>query len=167
MNDNKNLKQELDHKIHNIFKDHQAYLDYLLQTKQNFLHRYLETSTDKNLQIQNLDEKTLAAISHEENLGEAFKISAAEIKAGITRLAKSVPREEKPCVQYSLKSIFEDLRGDYGKIIIESKVSWGFPEFKEEVGSYKKKRVLFEYHDPNIFRKELALKFEEACELFS
>ena len=41
MNDINNLKKELDIKIHALFKDNQAYLDYLLQTKKNFLYRYL------------------------------------------------------------------------------------------------------------------------------
>lgn len=166
MNDINNLKKELDEKIHNLFKDNKAYLEYILQTKQNFLYRYLETSTDKNLQIESLDDKTLLALSYESNMGDAFKIADPEIKEGIKSLAKNVPRESKPRVQYSLKTILEDVKGENGKIILEAKVSWNFPEFADDKGSYKKKQIVFEYHDPNIFRKQLALKYEEVCELF-
>lgn len=166
MNDLTNLKKELDEKIHNLFKDNQAYLDYILQTKQNFLYRYLETSTDKNLKIESVDAKTLIAKSYESNLGDAFKISDPEIKEGIKQLAKSVSREKNPCVQYSLKTILDDFRGDNGKIILEAKVNWNFPEFNDDKGNFKKKQVVFEYHDPNVFRKKLALKYEEVCELF-
>lgn len=167
MNDHLNLKKELDEKIHNLFKDNQAYLDYLIQTKKNFLYRYLETSTDQNIKIQNIDAKSLLAISYESNMGDAFKISNAEIKEGIKALAKTIAREKKPQVQYSLKTTLEESQGDKGKIVIESKVNWDFPEFADTKGHFKSKRVIFEYNDPNIFRKELALKYEEACELFN
>jgi hypothetical protein len=166
MNDFTNLKNELTVKIHDLFRDNQAYLTYLLQTKQNFLYRYLETSTDKNVGIESLDEKTFIARSQENNMGEAFKINDAEIKEGIKSLAKSVPREQKPAVQYSLKTTLEELTPERGKIIIESKVNWGFPDFLDHKGQYKMKRVIFIYNDPAIFRKELAIKYEEACEIF-
>ncbi|MBC7711931.1 MAG: hypothetical protein H7177_01230 [Rhizobacter sp.] len=167
MNDLINLKKELDEKIHHLFKDNQAYLDYILQTKQNFLYRYLETSTDKNLKIESVDEKTLVATSFESNMGDAFKIADTDIKNGIKQLAKSVPREQNPRVQYSLKTILDDFRGDNGKIILEAMVNWNFPEFTNAKGLNKKKQVVFEYHDPNVFRKQLALKYEEVCELFT
>lgn len=167
MNDITNLKKELDEKIHNLFKDNKAYLNYLLQTKNNFLYRYMETSSDKNILIEGLDPKTLMATSYESNMGDAFKISDPEIKEGIKTLAKSVPREQKPRVQYSLKTTLEELKEDSGKIVIESMVNWNFPTFEDQSGTNKKKRVTFVYNDPNFFRKELALKYEEACELFS
>lgn len=167
MNDITNLKKELDKKIHNLFKDNKAYLEYLIQTKSNFLYRYMETSSDKNIQIQSIDQKTLMAVSYESNMGDAFKIADLEIKEAIKGLAKSVPREQKPRVQYSIKTILEELKEDSGKIIIESMINWNFPNFEVQKDSYKSKRVSFIYNDPNIFRKELALKYEEACELFS
>lgn len=166
MNDITTLKKELDLKIHELFKDNQAFLAYLLQTKQNFIYRYLETSTQKDIQITNLDQKTFMAQSTESNMGEAFKISDAEIKEGIKSLAKSIPKEQKPAVQYTLKTTLEEFKTDYGKIILEATVNWGFPEFQNQKGQYKTKRVIFEYRDPTIFRKELALKFEEVCEIF-
>ncbi len=166
MNDITNLKKELDEKIHNLFKDNHAYLDYILQTKQNFLYRYLETTTDKNLKIESVDANTLMATSYENNMGEAFKIADPEIKEGVKSLAKSIPREQNPRVQYSLKTVMDDFRGDNGKITLIAKVNWNFPEFNDDKGSFKKKQVVFEYHDPNVFRKQLALKYEEVCELF-
>lgn len=167
INDIANLKKEHDEKIHHLFKDNKAYLEYLLQTKSNFLYRYMETSSDKNIIIQSIDQKTLLAVSYETNMGDAFKTSHNEMKEGIKALAKSVPREDKPRVQYSLKTVLEEFKEDSGKIIIEAMVNWNFPDFEVINGSYKSKRVIFIYNDPNIFRKELALKFEEACELFT
>lgn len=167
MNDITNLKKELDEKIHNLFNDNKAYLEYLLQTKSNFVYRYLETSSDKNIKIKSITPNTLMAKSYESNMGEAFKITDSEIKEGIKNLAKSVPREQKPAVQHSLKTILEDLTVNSGRIIIEAVVNWNFPNFEESKGLYKTKRVSFFYNDPNVFRKELALKYEEACELFS
>lgn len=166
MNDLINLKKELDEKIHNLFKDNQAYLDYLLQTKQNFLYRYLETSTDKNIKIEGLDSKTLMAKSFENNMGEAFKVADPEIKEGIKKLAKSVAKELNPSVQYSLKTILDNFTADQGKIILEAKVNWNFPDFTDIPDAFKMKQVIFQYNDPNIFRKQLALKYEEVCELF-
>lgn len=167
MNDIATLKKELDIKIHDMFKDNQAYLNYLIQTKQNFLYRYLTTSDDKDIKLENVDLKTLQAKSYESNMGDAFKISDLEIKEGIKNLAKNIPRENKPSVQYSLTTTLEDLQVDKGRIVIESSVNWGFPDFLDHKSNCKKKRVIFEYNDPTIFRKELALKFEEACELYT
>lgn len=167
MNDITNLKKELDEKIHNLFHDNKAYLDYLLQTKNNFIYRYLQTSSDKSIQIKSLDEKTLIAESFESNMGDAFKISDKEIKDGIKSLAKSIPREQIPCVRYTLKTTLEDLSVDSGKIEIEAAIDWGFPDFLNQSSTSKKKCVSFTYNDPNAFRKELALKYEEACEIFN
>ena len=166
MNDINNLKKELDTKIHNLFHDNQAYLEYLLQTKNNFIYRYLESTSDKNIQIKNFDSKTLIAESYESNMGEAFKITDKDIKDGIKNLAKSVPRDQNPCVKYSLKTVLEEFLINDGKIIIEASVDWGFPTFSQDDNHFKKKTVTFTYNDPNIFRKELALKYEEACEIF-
>ncbi len=166
MEDLNKLKHELDLKIQNLFRDNQSYLDYLLQTKANFLYRYLETSTDKNLKIENSSLGVLKAESFESNMGEAFKVKDPIIKEGVKELAKSVPKEQKPLVKYSLTTSLEDISANHGKIIIESMVSWDFPEFNLHSKKLKSKRVIFEYSDPNIFRKNLALKYEEACELF-
>ena len=164
MND---LKKEFEEKIKNVFGNDQALMDYFLQTKKNFLYRYLETSSDKDIAILQTDPKTLKAKSFENNLGTALKISAPEIKEGVKALAKSIPKESLPKVEYSLTTHFESLTPNYGKLILEAKVSWNFPEFLEKIGTFKKKTVIFEYNDITIYRKQLALKFEEVCELFN
>lgn len=167
MKDIQNLKKELNEKIHNLFHDNKAYLDYLIQTKNNFIYRYLETSNYKNIQIQSADSKTLIAESFESNMGNAFKHSNKEIKNGIKILAKAVSREENPRVKYILKTTLEDFKNDSGKIIIEACVDWGFPDFLNNKSTSQKRTVDFLYRDPNNFRKELALKYEEACEIFN
>lgn len=166
MEDLTKLKRELDLKIQNLFKDNQSYLDYLLQTKANFLYRYLETSTDKDLKIENSTLGVLKAESFESNMGEAFKIKDPIIKEGVKELAKSVPKEQKPKVRYTLTTSLEDISANQGKIIIESMVNWDFPEFNSHSKKLKSHKIIFEYNDPNVFRKNLALKYEEACELF-
>jgi hypothetical protein len=166
MENTENLKKELDDKIKNHFKDNQAYFEYILQTKKNFIHRYLETSNKENVIIQNLDEKTLVAESFESNMGDAFKISNHEIKNGIKFLAKSIPREKNPTIKYSLKTILNQINENHGKITLIATVDWDFPLFSLEEGKHKSKQVIFDYKDPNVFRKELALKYEEVCDLF-
>lgn len=100
-------------------------------------------------------------------MGEAFKSQDAAIKEGVKNLAKSVPKEKSPRVQYSLKTIIDSAQGDQGNILIEAEVNWDFPDFSETTKNRRIKKVTFSYNDPNIFRKELALKYEEACELFN
>ena len=160
------LKKDLDLKIQNIFQDNQAYLDYLLQTKKNFLYRYLETSTDKNIAILNETEGQLSAHSFEENMGNAFKINDSSVKDGIKNLAKTIPREQNPKIKYSLITKIDNISGNHGKLIIESCINWDFPLFSMDSEKLKSKRVIFEYTDPNMFRKQLALAYEDACELF-
>lgn len=162
----KDLKKEFDEKIHNLFKDNDAYLEYLLQTKKNFLYRYLETSADKDIPIHHATEKSLTATSYENNMGEAFKISDPEIKEGIKSLAKSVSRELNPKVRYSLQTDIVDLKGESGKIEITAEVNWGYPDYQNNPESSKRKKIVFQFQDIAAFRKGLALKYEEACELF-
>jgi len=166
MEDLVKLKHELDLKIQQLFKDNQSYLDYLLQTKSNFLYRYLETSQSQNIDIKNPSPGLLKAESYESNLGEAFKIQNGQIKVGIKNLAKSVPKEQKPKVQYCLTTFIEEMSNNHGRIIITSMVNWDFPEFETHSKNAHSKKVIFEFNDPAQFRKQLALKFEDACELF-
>ena len=167
MNDIINLKKELDEKIHQLFKDNKAYLDYIIQTKSNFLYRYIETSSDKDLKIKSINNNILIAESFEVNMGNAFKISDPIIKEAIKNLAKNTPREDKPAVKYSLKTTIHEILGEHGRIEIEAQVNWDFPEFSPTSQKCKIKKVLFEFEDPSTFRKMLALKYEEACEIFA
>ena len=90
-----------------------------------------------------------------------------KFKDGIKQLAKSVPREDKPAVKYGLKTVLEDIRGEHGKISIIAQINWDFPEYSPSTSKCKIKKVSFNYDDPNTFRKILALKYEEACEIFN
>ena len=167
MNDTNNLKKELDEKIHQLFSNKKAYLEYIIQTKKNFLYRYLETSSDKDISIKSHESNELIAESFESNMGEAFKNADPLVKEGIKHLAKSVPKENKPAVKYGLKTIMEDIRGEHGKISIIAQINWDFPEYSPSTSKCKIKKVSFNYDDPNTFRKILALKYEEACEIFN
>ncbi len=163
---NEELKKELDQKIKTTYSSNQAVLTYFLQTLESFLYRYLETSTDKNIQAMEVAPLKFQAKSYESNMGDAFKISDVEIKEGIKTLAKNFPKEEKPKVQYELSVNFKELNPNHGKLIFEASVNWNYPTFAEELGKFKKKKISFEYDDIGVFRKELALKLEVVCALF-
>lgn len=161
-----NLKKNLAEKTQQHFQEKEAYLDYILQTKNNFLHRYLENSNNQNIIIQRLDTKTLIATSYEENMGEAFRISDLEIKEAVKNLAKLVTKEHRPKIQYTLETILENLSDGHGKIIIMATINWDFPLFPKKTKAAKTKEIIFSYKDPHEFRKYLAIKYEAACELF-
>ncbi len=165
--DKASLQKELDLKIAGHFQVQKSYIDYLVQTQSNFLYRYLETSTDKDLIIKSDDGKTFYAKSFESNMGDALKLSLPEVKNGVKALAKSVPREEKPAIMLYLASEVKSISDNEGVIVLTSIVSWDFPEFNLANNKLKtQKSVVFEFSDPHQFRKNLALKFEEVCSIF-
>ncbi len=164
--DSNQLKNELNEKVQALFKDQSHVLNYLMETKKNFIYRYLETSIDKNVAIELLNDSLLIAKSYESNMGDAFKISHLKIKNGIKELAKSVPREKEPKVEYSFSTEIKNLNGDTGKLIITATVDWGFPLFSKNGESSETKKIEFQFNDGHEFRKKLALKYEEACEIF-
>jgi hypothetical protein len=139
--------------------------DYLFLTMENFFYRYLETSESKNLKVNELGEKHYGAYSFESDMVTALKIQDKEIKYGIMELAKSIPRAQKPMVRYALSVKVHQLTADEGHLDIFTEVNWDFPDFRSE--KKKVKKIPFKYKDLNEFRKFLALKLEEACELFS
>lgn len=159
------LQQELALKIHELYKDQKAFVDYILQTKNNFLFRYLETSLNKNIQIQMPKLNFFLAESFENNMGNAFKTENSNVKEGVKNLAKSVDRALNPQVKYTLSTDVQKISENGGKIIIKATIDWGFPEFNNS-NSQESKMITFIFNDVGQFRKELALKYEEACELF-
>lgn len=159
------LQEELAVKLHELYKDQKNFIEYILQTKNNFLFRYLETSLDKNIQIQMPKLNYFLAESFENNMGNAFKSNNTNIKEGVKNLAKSVDRALNPKVRYTLSTDVQKASENGGKIIITAKADWGFPEFNDP-RSQEAKTIVFDFKDVNQFRKELALKYEDACELF-
>lgn len=159
------LQNELIQKLNGQFKNESVFIDYLISTKSNFLYRYLETSTDQDIQIKASKDNEFSATSYEPNMGNAFKVSHQVAKEGIKELAKTVDRTLIPKVQYSIQTHVNNFNNGSGKITILSKISWDFPNYNQEDKSISKK-VVFNFTDVNQFRKELALKYEEACELF-
>lgn len=106
------------------------------------------------------------AESFESNMVVALKTTNADAKAGIMELARRVPKSEKPLVKYRLQAQVMDLRPEKGHVIITAFINWDFPLFFDKTKTVKKE-VEFKYTDLGQFRKELALKLEEACELFN
>lgn len=163
---NEELQQDFLMKISNLFSNDEAFVEYLFTTKRSFLYRYLETTTDHNINIKALSHNEFVAESFESNMGDAFKSTDKDIKEGVKNLAKQIKREDHPKVQYTLSTKILSFHNAQGKIEIEAAVNWGFPNFDKNTENKKTKSVIFNFSDVAHFRKELALKYEEACELF-
>lgn len=164
MSEERQIKEWQD-KIRETFGDQSKLYEYLFQTMDNFYYRYIETSIDKDLKTSPLAPHLWGAKSTEVSMVDALKIQNSLAKKGIIELAKSVPKSEGPSVQYELVANVEELEADHGKIVFNSCINWGYPDFQDASKQFKK-TVIFKYEDLGQFRKELALKLEEACEIF-
>lgn len=152
-------------KLNAEYGDQSKMYEYLFQTLDNFYYRYLETTINKDLKTTQMGLHLWGANSREDSMVDALKINNPTAKKGIIQLAKTVPKSQGPYVKYELLADVEELRPDHGKIKITAKIDWGFPDFQNEGNSYIKK-ITFIYEDLAHFRKELAQKLEEACEIF-
>jgi hypothetical protein len=157
--------QDWKEKVRVSFGDESKLYDYLFTTLDNFYYRYLETSTHKNLSTHKLGPHLWGAKSTESSMVDALRITNRKAKDGIIDLAKKVPRSEGPMVQYELLVDVEELTADHGVLEIVGVIDWGFPDFEDE-SKRLKKTVHFKYSDLSQFRKELAQKLEETCEIF-
>jgi hypothetical protein len=157
--------QDWQEKVRSAYGDESKLYEYLFTTLDNFYYRYLETTTHKNLRTQKLGPHLWGARSTEGSMVDALKITNREAKDGIIELAKSVPRSQGPLVQYELLVNVEELTPDHGQLEIIATINWGFPDFNNE-NKRMKKTVQFKYSDLSQFRKELAQKLENACDIF-
>ncbi len=160
-------KQILDwqEKVRASLSDEAQLLQYLFQTMDNFYYRYIETTTEKNLKTISLGPHLWGARSIETSMVDALKIKNPMAKPGIIEMAKAVPKAQGPAVHYKLLCDIEKLTPDQGKIRIISGINWDWPDFEGKEKQLEKV-VNFTYSDLGQFRKELALKLEEACEIF-
>lgn len=159
------LIQDRKNKILDTFGDRDNLYRYLFETLDNFFYRYLETSISNDLHTTEILPNVFGALSFESNMLEVLKKPHPQAKSGIIDFAKTVPREKNPTVRFGLWIEIKDLSQDYGKMKIVSEINWGFPEFQDS-SKRLQKTVSFEYDDFQVFRKELALKLEEASALF-
>lgn len=166
MNDNTKQIHEWQDKLKHSFDNDEKLHDYLLNTMDNFLYRYLETSETKNLKTYEIAPYIWGAESFESSMVEALKISDPTTKSGIMELAKTVPKAQKPMVKYRLQTQVKELTPDRGHLIITAFVNWDFPHFFDKTKTTKRE-VEFKYNDLGQFRKELAIKLETACGLFT
>ncbi len=165
MKDHDKQIQDWQKHVRETYGDQGKLFDYLFETLNNFFYRYLETTQSKNLLTSELAPKKYGAVSFENNMVEALKAPNKLAKPGIIELAKSVSKTENPMIRYGLWVEVIDLSSDHGKLKITSEINWGFPEFSDK-SKWIQKTVNFEYADLAVFRKQLALRLEEACELF-
>lgn len=166
MSDNEKKVSEWQDKLKHSFDDEGKLYEYLFHTMENFFYRYLETSETKNLKILEIAPHIYGAESFESSMVDALKIMDPSAKAGIMELAKTVPRAQKPMVKYRLDARVKELTADKGDLVITASVNWDFPQFFDK-SKILKREIIFKYSDLGQFRKELALKLEDACELFS
>lgn len=163
-NDEK-LIHERQEKVRADFGDGAKLLHYIAETMDNFYYRYLETAENKDLHTTEISPGVFGATSFESNMVDALKIKNPAARPGIMELAKSIPKAQKPMVRFALYTKVKELDVDHGELIITSEISWDFPEFQDSQ-KRTKKDVIFKYSDLGQFRKELALKLEEAAEIF-
>ena len=131
----------------------------------NFYYRYLETTETKNLTTSELAPHVWGAFSFEGDLMVALKNKQSAAFPGIKEMAKSIPRAQQPKVRFGLWAEVAELTVEHGKLILKSEINWGFPDYTDPAKALQKVTI-FEYDDLARFRKELALKLEDVCELF-
>jgi hypothetical protein len=166
MNDNSKQIHDWQDKLKHSFDSEEKLLSYLLETMDNFLYRYLETTENKNLKSFQIAPHIFGQESFESSMVEALKITHPEAKAGIMELAKTVPKAQKPMVKYRLQAQVKELTSERGHLVLTASINWDFPLFMDKT-KVSKREIDFKYTDLGQFRKELALKLEAACELFS
>ena len=166
MSDNTKQIHEWQDKLKHAFDNEGKLHDYLLDTMDNFLYRYLETTETKNLKTFEIAPYIYGAESYESSMVEALKISDVGTKSRIMELAKTIPKAQKPMVKYRLQTQIKELTPERGHLIITASVSWDFPLFMDKT-KMSKREIDFKYNDLGQFRKELALKLEAACDLFT
>jgi hypothetical protein len=166
MKDPQKQIQDWQEHIRESFGDQARLFSYLFETMDNFYYRYLETTLSKDLKTSELAPRMYGALSFESNMMEALKSPNPQAKPGIIELAKSVPKAQNPMVRYGLWSEVMEMTADRGHLRITAEINWGFPEFTDK-SKWLQKVVDFKYEDLAVFRKQLALRLEEACELFS
>jgi hypothetical protein len=165
VSDNTKQIQDWQEKVRSTFGDEAKLYDYLFETLENFFYRYLETNSHKNLKVSELAPKTFGALSFEANLMEVLRSPHPQAKAGLIDMAKSIPRSENPQVRYGLWAQVNELLADRGELKIIGEVHWDFPTFSDTRKSLRRE-VNFKYSELAEFRKNLALKIEEAAEVF-
>jgi hypothetical protein len=166
MNDSTKQIQEWQEKLRSGFGDASKLQEYLFETLNNFYYRYLETTQNKNLATQELAPHAWGTLSYETNMVEALKTKNPLTKSHLIDFAKAHPKATNPRIRYGLWVEVKELKAEHGELKIISEVSWDFPEFlNKEKGA--RKTIVFKYDDLGVFRKELAKKLEEACELFT
>lgn len=163
--DHKLKIQEQKQKIAAHFSHSEVLLDYLIETLDSFLHRYLETSVDKVLHTTELGHKQWGARSHEIESMEILKIKNPAIRPHLIAAAKTLAAKGGLVVEYTLGIEPKELGADEGELVIFSKVDWSKTPLTMDKSS-EEKVIGFKYHSLSEFRKNLALKLEEASEIF-
>lgn len=153
--------EERKNKVLETFGDRNNLFQYLFHTLDNFYYRYIETSLSKDLHTTELFPNVFGALSFETMLN-ALKKPSPDSKEGLIALAKE---DRNATVRFGLWVEVSELTQDSGKMKIVSEINWGHPAY-EDPGKRVQKTVMFEYDDFQVFRKQLALKLEEASELF-
>lgn len=166
MNDSTKQIQEWQDKLRHSFGESSKLQEYLFETLNNFYYRYLETSESRDLKTQELAPYTWGALSFENNMMEVLKTKNPMTKPQLIEFAKTHPKATNPRVRYGLWTEVKELKAEKGELKIVAEVSWDFPEFSNKANAARKV-ISFKYDDLAVFRKELAIKLEEACELFA
>jgi len=150
MNENERKIKEWQEKTEALFKDKSQLHSYLVETLKNFAYRYLETSKNQNLTLNQISENRFEFTSEEPNLREALKISNREFKDKMIEFAKN---NKDGSIKYRLETLIESLKPEQGKMTFILEVKLG--------DDVLRKSEIFEYTDLVMYRKNLALKLEK------
>lgn len=163
-----NHKQKIEEqkqKISSHFSDSQVLLDYLIDTMNNFFHRYIETTQSRDIMTTELSPKRWGGESVENNSMEILKIKNPQIRPHLIAAAKSLGAKGGLKVRNTIGIEPKVMNAENGELIIFSKVDWSETPLQMEKNC-EEKIVHFKYQSLSQFRKELALKLEEVCEIF-
>lgn len=163
--DHKLKIQEQKQKIAAQFSHSEMLLDYLIETLDSFLHRYLQTSQVSALHTCEIGEKQWGGKSFETESMEILKIKNPAIRPHLIAAAKTLAAKGGLRVEYTLGIEPKELTAEQGELIIFSKVDWSKTPVAMEK-SYEEKVIRFKYHSLAEFRKELARRLEEVSEIF-
>ena len=140
--------------------------NHILGTLENFLYRYLDSSTGSG-GVQEIQTGFLVAEYLEPSMKECLKFKNEKAHEGILSLAKSVPKKEKPAVLMRLSCQILSWSDGHYVLNISSLVDWGFPKYESNETTSLCLSNKLELKEVLDLRTELPLALEKACELFN
>lgn len=163
----KNNEEIIQNKIHEVEEKltHQDFFNaYILDTLDSFAYRYLDEPNKAELLAPNV----MRVTALENGIKEAVKIKNAELRAGISVLAKKVSKAESLTIMRELRvDVTQRDNRHAGICNTSARISFGHPKHEFGAGTFVEKLSAFKFDDDLHLRNELLKHLEAVCELFS